>query len=140
MPILILNGCTPEPLGNYLKALGVFRLVAEQADPSARAWWEAGVLRLTTRFDETGLESFFLGQNSSDLAFAPSPIFAPWGGRPGFYEVGSNSGAKERLERLVSSESDRKQLGPASSVLRKLRDLLSTHQIWNGKTKKYHHR
>lgn len=34
---LSLAGCTPEPLGNYLKALGVFRLVAEQADPNVRA-------------------------------------------------------------------------------------------------------
>jgi CRISPR-associated protein Csx17 len=136
MPILTLHGCSPEPLGNYLKALGVFRLVAEQADPAARAWWEAGVLRLTTRFDETALQGFFLGQSPSEPAFAPSPIFAPWGGRPGFYEEGSNAGAKERLERLVSSENDRKQLGPAISVLRKLRDLLSTHQTWNGKAKK----
>ncbi len=28
MPDLPLPGCTPEPLMNYLKALGVFRLVA----------------------------------------------------------------------------------------------------------------
>ena len=27
----IAYGCTPEPLMSYLKALGVFRLVAEQA-------------------------------------------------------------------------------------------------------------
>lgn len=33
--ILELRGCTPEPLGNYLKGLGVFRLIAEQADPQA---------------------------------------------------------------------------------------------------------
>ena len=38
--ILELRGCTPEPLGNYLKGLGVFRLIAEQADPQARAWWK----------------------------------------------------------------------------------------------------
>jgi CRISPR-associated protein Csx17 len=30
---IILAGCTPTPLANYLKALGVFRLVAEQKDP-----------------------------------------------------------------------------------------------------------
>ncbi len=42
--VLELRGCTPEPLGNYLKGLGVFRLVAEQADPQARAWWKDGVL------------------------------------------------------------------------------------------------
>ena len=37
-----LRGCTPEPLMAYLKALGVFRLVAEQADPDARAFWRNG--------------------------------------------------------------------------------------------------
>jgi CRISPR-associated protein Csx17 len=46
MPILELRGCTPEPLGNYLKGLGVFRLIAEQADPQARAWWKNGVLHV----------------------------------------------------------------------------------------------
>jgi len=136
MPILTLHGCSPEPLGNYLKALGVFRLVAEQADATARAWWEAGVLKLATTLDETALQGFFLGQNPSEPAFAPSPIFAPWGGRPGFYEEGSNAGAKGRLERLVSAENDRKQLGPANAALRALRELLSTHQTWNTKTKK----
>ena len=34
---LFLSGCTPEPLMGYLKALGVFRLVSEQADPNCRA-------------------------------------------------------------------------------------------------------
>ena len=31
-----LKGCSPAPLANYLKALGVLRLVAEQADLNAR--------------------------------------------------------------------------------------------------------
>lgn len=44
--ILKLRGCTPEPLGNYLKGLGVFRLIAEQADPQARAWWKDGFLQV----------------------------------------------------------------------------------------------
>ena len=35
---LYLTGCTPEPLMNYLKTLGVFRLVAEQADPATFDW------------------------------------------------------------------------------------------------------
>jgi hypothetical protein len=42
MPELILHGCTPEPLMSYLKALGILRLVAEQADPEARGAWRAG--------------------------------------------------------------------------------------------------
>ena len=34
-----LKGCSPTPLANYHKALGILRLVAEQADPTARGWW-----------------------------------------------------------------------------------------------------
>ncbi len=30
---IVLSGCSPIPLANYLKALGILRLVAEQADP-----------------------------------------------------------------------------------------------------------
>ena len=37
---LELTGCSPEPLMSYLKALGIFRLVAEQKDKDARAWWQ----------------------------------------------------------------------------------------------------
>ena len=36
-----LKGCSPVPLANYLKALGILRLVVEQrADPDARGWWQ----------------------------------------------------------------------------------------------------
>ncbi len=31
-----LKGCSPAPLANYLKALGILRLVAEHPDPTAR--------------------------------------------------------------------------------------------------------
>ncbi|MBI4661862.1 MAG: type I-U CRISPR-associated protein Csx17 [Verrucomicrobia bacterium] len=46
MPVLTLHGCPPEPLGNYLKALGVFRLVAEQLDSTAVGWWQDGLFLL----------------------------------------------------------------------------------------------
>ena len=39
MNTIVLAGCTPEPLMSYLKAIGVFRLVSEQADASARGCW-----------------------------------------------------------------------------------------------------
>src|SRR5437016_6188380 len=68
MPVLTLQGCPPEPLGNYLKALGVFRLVAEQADPTARAWWQGGVLRILTGFDNAALRNFFLGSDATSAA------------------------------------------------------------------------
>ena len=41
-----LDGCAPTPLAHYLKALGILRLVAEQADEHARGWWEGNHFRL----------------------------------------------------------------------------------------------
>ena len=101
---LSLPGCTPEPLGNYLKALGLFRLVSEQADPNARAWWKKGCLWLQTGLSRTELEEFFLvgvGTEKSPV-YAPTPIFAPWGGRPGFYANG-NTKARELQQRLMQT-------------------------------------
>jgi CRISPR-associated protein Csx17 len=99
--VLDLRGCTPEPLGNYLKGLGVFRLVAEQADPLARASWKDGVLWLYTKWSLDEIADFFvrgIGENKAPI-YSPTPIFAPWGGRPGFYDDG-NQKAKDRLASL----------------------------------------
>lgn len=77
---VLLKGCTPEPLGNYLKALGVFRLVAEQADPNARAWWENGHFVLFSRFDSKDeLAEWFKKE------YQPSPMPAPWSVNSGWW-------------------------------------------------------
>jgi CRISPR-associated protein Csx17 len=75
-----LDGCTPEPLMNYLKALGVFRLVAEQADAEARLSWRGGAAVLHTAVDRQGMVSFFLKR------YQPTPILAPWNGGSGFFD------------------------------------------------------
>jgi CRISPR-associated protein Csx17 len=96
MTEIVLTGCTPEPLMSYLKSLGVFRLVAEQADPDARLSWVGGVAHLHSQFDRDGLMSFFLEQ------YRPTPITAPWNGGSGFY-----SGGAEPLEKIAKSTSYR---------------------------------
>lgn len=99
--LLELRGCTPDPLGNYLKALGVFRLLAEQADPQVLAWWKDGVLVLQTKWSKEELLAFFLcgiGDCKTPI-YLPTPIFAPWGGRPGFFLDG-NDKARKRLDVL----------------------------------------
>jgi CRISPR-associated protein Csx17 len=68
---------------SYLKALGVFRLVAEQADPSACGCWRGGIFVLETTLDRAGLTKFFLEQ------YKPTPIIAPWNGGSGFYDGGT---------------------------------------------------
>ncbi|MES2792133.1 MAG: type I-U CRISPR-associated protein Csx17, partial [Planctomycetota bacterium] len=74
-----LTGCGPVPLASYLKALGILRLIADQADPLAQGWWAGDVFYLRTRFSRDDLRKFFLNQ------YCPTPIVAPWNGGSGFY-------------------------------------------------------
>lgn len=96
MNVIDLSGCTPEPLMNYLKALGVFRLVAEQADPAATMSWHGGACRLHTTLDRDSLAEFLLTK------YQPTPVLAPWNGGSGFYGGGS-----EPLEAITGSTTDR---------------------------------
>jgi len=68
----VLAGCRPRPLASYLKAVGVLRMVAEQADPEARGFWRDDSFVLLTRLDEAALLRFFLH------TWQPSPFMSPW--------------------------------------------------------------
>ncbi|MBI1347098.1 type I-U CRISPR-associated protein Csx17 [bacterium] len=99
MSTIELTGCSPEPLMNYLKALGVFRLLAEDrdhGDPQARLFWSGGVAVLQTKFDREQLVQFFLSD------YQPTPIVAPWNGGSGFY-----GGGAEPLEAIAASTAPR---------------------------------
>ena len=75
---LELAGCSPEPLLAYLKALGIFRLVAEQKDKNVRAWWQNDGFVLRSTLDRDALVEFFLNE------YRPTPIVSPWNGGSGF--------------------------------------------------------
>jgi CRISPR-associated protein Csx17 len=96
MPEIALTGCTPEPLMSYLKTLGVFRLVAGQADPDARLSWAGGVAHLHSLLNRDELTSFFLDH------YRPTPIAAPWNGGSGFY-----GGGAEPLDAIAQSAAER---------------------------------
>lgn len=85
-----LTGCRPEPLLSYLKALGIFRLVAEQADKTARAAWENDVFVLHTTLSGAELLAFFQER------YIPTQIVAPWAGGSGFFQ-GDNTKAVEAI-------------------------------------------
>jgi CRISPR-associated protein Csx17 len=74
-----LPGCTPVPLAGYLKALGVLRLVAEQADAGAKGCWRNDHFILASELDADALHAFFLDK------YRPTPVVAPWNGGSGFY-------------------------------------------------------
>ncbi|MCY2941923.1 MAG: type I-U CRISPR-associated protein Csx17, partial [Planctomycetota bacterium] len=99
--IHVLKGCSPAPLANYLKALGILRLVGEQKDKQARGFWDGQRFCLMTKFSEAELESFFLEQ------YEPTPIFNPWGGRSGYYAGSSEKTARSALVAIESSKLDR---------------------------------
>lgn len=92
-----LDGCRSRPLASYLAALGVFRLLAEQEDPDARAWWARGHLVLRSRLSAEKLTRFFLER------YEPTPIAAPWNGGSGFYPKDRKVG----IEALLGSTADR---------------------------------
>jgi len=74
-----LPGCTATPFGSYLKALGVLRLLSDQADSEARGWWEGETFTIESSLEEEGIAAFFLER------YKPTPILAPWNGGSGFY-------------------------------------------------------
>ena len=84
----------------YLKALGIFRLVSEQKDPSARAWWRNDSFYLSSDLDRDGLVAFFLHE------YKPTPIVSPWNGGGGFFAT-SSSKSKEAVGAISAVESDR---------------------------------
>lgn len=67
-----LDGCRPEPLSSYMAGMGVFRLTAEQNDPSVRAFWENDRLVLETGRGREDLVDFLLH------GYEPSPVIGPW--------------------------------------------------------------
>lgn len=108
MAEIVLAGCTPVPLASYLKALGVFRLVAEQKDKGVRGCWRNEAFVLDTELSENALVHFFLDE------YRPSPIVSPWNGRAGFLEgedsEESTRGGAELLRQIQISTAPRFEL------------------------------
>src|SRR5690349_11753999 len=81
----------------YLRSLGVLRLITEQADRSAAAWWSGNVFYLESELDEEAVVRFFLEH------YSPTPIVAPWNGGSGFYEGDRTEG----LDAILASTHER---------------------------------
>ncbi|CAB3394732.1 type I-G CRISPR-associated protein Cas8g1/Csx17 [Kyrpidia spormannii] len=89
------TGTAPRPLSHYLKAMGVLRLLVEQADPHARGWWEDETFCVETSLSSSDVEMFLLTQ------YRPTPLVTPWNGGSGFF------GRDEALHAIETSETDR---------------------------------
>jgi CRISPR-associated protein Csx17 len=109
---LALAGCRPRPLVGYLKALGLLRVLARQADPDALGRWEAGIFRLFSRLDAVQLHAFLHER------YAPSPVISPWNGGSGFFP----KDRREPLEAIERSRSER--LAPYREAIKISREIL----------------
>lgn len=98
---------------SYLKALGIFRLVSEQADRRATSFWKNDHLLLRSKLGGEELLDFFLN------AYEPSPIVGPWAGGSGFFD-GDNQKAVERISSstLPRGNQYREVIKQAQAILR----------------------
>ena len=97
---LTLPGCSPDPLASYLKALGTWRLIAEQCDAGARGRWQNDMFILRSTLDEESITQFLMDE------YCPSPILSPWNRGSGFYPR-DNSTA---MDAILATDFPRTQL------------------------------
>ena len=87
-------GCGVEPIANYLKALGLLRVV-----PNSKGWWQEGKFWIESDRPPDEVIDYLAEQA------CVTPLFNPWNGDSGFWVEGR---AKEAIRRLASvQESDR---------------------------------
>jgi CRISPR-associated protein Csx17 len=111
-----LGGCRPEPLASYLKALGVFRMVATQADREATGHWGTDCFVLGTTLDDAELERFFLDR------YQPTPVVSPWNSSSGFGPEGVG-------ELRAIEESSDARLAEYRQAIRVGRELLDRAEV-----------
>ncbi len=125
-----LDGCSPTPLANYLKALGVLRLLSEQkAELSCRAYWRNGTFLLQSpsftgqkEHDRETIRKFFL------LEYKPSALVTPWNGRGGFLEGDEEEGVESsragaQMVRMFSGETVASRFYPLARILNSIADV-----------------
>src|ERR1017187_1255178 len=114
---ICLSGCAPVPLAHYLKALGILRLVSEDAefgDLMASGCWSNDFFKLTSQFDRAKLVDFFLQH------YKPTPILAPWNGGSGFYFQEEKLNEKDPLTGKKKKTGKRNQPTEATRVVESL--------------------
>jgi len=91
--VVKLEGCTQVPLANYLKTLGLFRLIAEQVDPMAKGYWSDQVFILESKLSNEDIIRFVTED------YCPTPIVVPWSGND-FFAVDQDRRFQEDEDRF----------------------------------------
>lgn len=133
----VLKGCSPAPLANYLKALGLLRLVGEQADKQARGWWDGEDFCLLTTVSKAELEVFFLER------YEPTPLLSPWNKGCGFFKANDpglvplEKSQAPRFKRFRCGVMEARQLleavAQADAVIRAIKARTKTNKTFQSK-------
>lgn len=112
----VLEGCAPVPLAGYLKALGVFRLVAEQEDENAHGFWQDERFVLQTTLNEERLVQFFIER------WRPTPVVAPWNKDSIFWKENQN-------DLVAITESNVSRLDDYKETIKLCKELIDEKQF-----------
>ncbi len=110
-PEIDLYGCRSKPLSGCLKSIGVFRIVATQADPAAAGFWRDGHFVLDSSLDIEGLLDFLCNR------YRPTPVINPWNGGSGFWPNDNKVG----MNRILDCDDTR--FAPYAEAIRTVRAL-----------------
>ncbi len=69
---ITLENCNLEPMSSYMKALGLFRLLAEQKCVDIKAYWESNNFVLDSCINKQEIMDFLLNE------YSPSSVISPW--------------------------------------------------------------
>jgi len=98
-----LPGCQVKPLGDYLKALGVLRIIANQwddpANPVTRSCWNSQGFILETPMTPDELVDRLLTE------YKPFPILSPWNRGGGF--IPARGASNKTLHSMLESKAPR---------------------------------
>ncbi len=89
MTVTRLDGLRTTPLASYLAAIGLARVLAEQADTQLRLWWSDDVAHVDSCVDD-------IARWLVD-AYRPTPVVSPW-------NEGSGYGRKDKKPRVTLRE------------------------------------
>ena len=87
---IALEGLSSLILGEYLAAIGLYRLVASQADSTATLSWDGSTPLVSSKLRESEMRHFL-----ADDA-VPAPLVAPWNGSDvgGFHPTANTRGTR----------------------------------------------
>ena len=107
---IVLKGCKPDIIMHNLKALGIFRIIAEQKDSTVLAWWTNDEFIIETELGQKELVEFLCN------SYEPTPLIAPWNGGSGFDK---NNDTTKRIR-----DSDNPRLAEYGRVVQTTYDIL----------------